>query len=630
MENRCGQAASLFLDALSKNREKGKNESLLKAFSPFPTASDRQAYQGLPEEIRHKIIKEGESFLSFAYPPIRATDYMSFKRTGSRAVYEDPYFSRRKALNSLVLAECAEGEGRFLDDIINGIYALCEESAWQIPPHNSYIRDSEQLILPDFERPVLDLFSCETGAQLSCILYLLSEQLDQISPFITKRIHRELENRILQPYLTEHFWWMGRDGEEMCNWTVWCTQNVLITAFLADFPEQTRLEVLKKAAFSCDYFLAGYGEDGCCDEGAHYYRHAGLCLFCALDILDQVTGGFFAPLFQWEKIKNIASYILNVHVKDNCYFNFSDCSATPGYAGAREYLFGKRTGQRALMLFGARDFGRSGFALYNDEGISLYYRLQTAFCSQEMIDFAWENPADILPEDIFYPSVGLFVARSPLLSLAVKAGDNADSHNHNDTGSFTLYKDGKPLFIDIGVESYTKKTFSERRYEIWTMQSCYHNLPTLDGLDQRDGAAFRATQVKTAFDQDKASISMELSEAYPFSENACLAGDGASPSYVRKVILWKKENKIKLTDCTNCENVTLNLITYYAPSVKMNSGDCGEIVLEEIACASFRGAELFAIDTLPVTDPRLKASWDHDLYRIRLTLTGGQFDLCIQ
>ena len=35
MENRCGQAASLFLDALSKNREKGKNESLLKAFLPF-------------------------------------------------------------------------------------------------------------------------------------------------------------------------------------------------------------------------------------------------------------------------------------------------------------------------------------------------------------------------------------------------------------------------------------------------------------------------------------------------------------------------------------------------------------------------------------------------------------------
>ena len=67
-----------------------------------------------------------------------------------------------------------------------------------------------------------------------------------------------------------------------------------------------------------------------------------------------------------------------------------------------------------------------------------------------------------------------------LFALAVKAGDNNDNHNHNDTGSLTLYKNGQPALADIGVESYTGKTFSAQRYEIWTMQSGYHNLPTLD------------------------------------------------------------------------------------------------------------------------------------------------------
>ncbi|MFR2781088.1 MAG: heparinase II/III family protein [Clostridium sp.] len=80
---------------------------------------------------------------------------------------------------------------------------------------------------------------------------------------------------------------------------------------------------------------------------------------------------------------------------------------------------------------------------------------------------------------MFYPSTGLFIARDSRFCLAVKAGDNDDSHNHNDTGSFTIYKDGKPLFADIGVETYQAKTFSPQRYEIWTMQSAYHNLPPL-------------------------------------------------------------------------------------------------------------------------------------------------------
>ena len=86
--------------------------------------------------------------------------------------------------------------------------------------------------------------------------------------------------------------------------------------------------------------------------------------------------------------------------------------------------------------------------------------------------------------DVYYKSVGLFVARDDTLCLAVKAGDNADSHNHNDTGSFTVYKNGLPLIIDVGVESYTQKTFSPRRYEIWTMQSAYHNLPTINDIMQ--------------------------------------------------------------------------------------------------------------------------------------------------
>lgn len=48
------------------------------------------------------------------------------------------------------------------------------------------------------------------------------------------------------------------------------------------------------------------------------------------------------------------------------------------------------------------------------------------------------------------------------------------------------------------------------------------------------------------------------------------------------------------------------------------------------ASASFEGADLLAIETLPITDARLKTAWDHDLYRIRLKMSGTDFQLTVK
>lgn len=591
-----------------------------KTFCPFPAAKDREAYEALPAALREQLVKEGEEKLHYAYPAICATDFMNFCRTGDRVHYETPYFAKRNALNDLILAECAEHKGRFLDDIINGIYAVCEESAWQLPPHNSYFRDKPQHILPDVTRPVLDLFACETGALLACAAYLLKEELDAVSPFIVTMIGEALLRRIIRPYLSYHFWWMGQGDEPMCNWTVWCTQNVLLTAFLTPWSDASLAElplsaILRKASESCDYFLKDYGEDGCCDEGAQYYRHAGLCLFGAMSILDAVTDGAFASLFRTEKIRNIAMYILNVHVDGKYYFNFSDCSPVAGRAGVREFLFGKATGQETLCLFAAKDFQAEPTRLISDEvnGANLFYRMQTVFHYREIMEY--DSSPRLHHKDVYYPSVGLFLVHGENLDLAVKTGDNDDSHNHNDTGSITLYRNGCPVLVDIGVETYTGKTFSDRRYEIWTMQSGYHNLPTICGTDQMAGAAYRATDVHATL-AGNPTISMELAGAYPLTQPV---------SYVRTVTLDKKENRVVLTDRTDAAPVILNFIACDKPCA------CPDSRCLNIGGASFcfEGASLLAVETLPITDARLMTAWDHDLYRIRLRMEGGCFRLTV-
>ncbi len=510
----------------------------------LPAAADRTAWENLPEDLRTALIAEGENYLGYAYPQILATDYMEFTRTGNRVHYEDKQFARRTALCALVLAECVEYKGRFLDDIVNGIFLICEESGWQLPAHNS--ADGPQMPLPDVTAPVVDLFAAETAAVLGVAEYLLRDALANVSPAISTLVNDNLRKRIFVPYLTKYFWWMGNGSRPLNNWTPWCTQNVLLAAFTREpipavkqneasfsatatqtdgstpecgktavsttmsrtdgtaaentasaaiLPPDWKDRVFRQACVSLDYFLADYEDDGCCDEGAQYFGHAALTLFESLEVLNDITGGRFSGIYREPKIRNMAAYIQNVHVAGPYYLNFADCSPLAGRRGVREYLFGKRTGNDALAEFAARDYAESTTAeKLAVEEHNLFYRAQAVFCHEEMMAAAG-SPSAAAPPDIFYPSTGLFIARDDHFCLAVKAGDNDDNHNHNDTGSFIIYKDGQPLFIDLGVESYTQKTFSDRRYEIWTMQSAWHNLPTIGGVMQAAGPQYAASSV---------------------------------------------------------------------------------------------------------------------------------------
>ena len=149
----------------------------LSDYRPFPPAKERTAWQGLPLRAKQRFLQAGEAALQTPIAPLPLSLWLDFTRTGRRAAWEDTYFSRRVRLCALVSAECVEHKGRFLDAIADTVWALCEESAWQLPAHNSYIRDTPQLPLPDTTRPIVDLFAAETGALLALARYLLPDEL---------------------------------------------------------------------------------------------------------------------------------------------------------------------------------------------------------------------------------------------------------------------------------------------------------------------------------------------------------------------------------------------------------------------------------------------------------------------
>ena len=583
----------------------------------YPPYADRAAWAALPGAARWKAAGDAALQDADTLPRLPLSLWLRFTQNGDRTAWEHAYFARRRTLCALVMAEAVTGAGSYLPAIADLAWAICEESAWQLPAHNSYIRDTPQLPLPDVTRPIVDLFAAETGALIATVYGLLGAALDGYAPGFSVRLKGEVERRVLAPYRTAHFWWMGNGEEPMCNWTPWCTQNVLLAAAQCA-PAETLPVYVKQAAYSVDCFLKDYGEDGCCSEGAQYYRHAALTMFNALDLLCRIAPGVFDDVWAEPKIRNMAEYIVNMHIAGPYYLNFADCSPLAGARGVREFLFGQRVASAPLMTLAARDWADALQQPDPDrlhhpddsEGINLYYHIQTALAEQKVLALA-QSAAPAPSRDMWYPSVGILVCRRGAYALGAKAGNNADSHNHNDVGSVTLYKNGAPLLIDVGVETYNKKTFSPQRYEIWTMQSSWHNLPEFEPesaqYQQQPGLEFAARDVAVSDALD--AITMDIAPAY-----------GAVPGlgfYRRRVQL--SANGLTLQEETDfSRTVALTLM-----SVEKPAAEGGTVQFGTLAAAHIKGFARIATEAVPITDPRLRQAWPDTLYRTRICFTGA-------
>ncbi|WP_440409224.1 heparinase II/III domain-containing protein [Neorhizobium petrolearium] len=589
----------------------GKLPGSLAGFCPGVPFSDRAAWTAVPAPLRAVILQDAEETLKRPWSLILASDYREYGETGNRSRFEELYFSRRRMLNNLVLGELVEGRKRFLPAIVDGIFLIAEESGWQLPAHNSYERGGPRSALPDTARPVIDLFAAETAALLATVVALMRDELDAVSPEIAAHIEREIGVRIFEPYLVRHFWWMGRGSERMNNWTAWITQNVLLSVFCLRTEQQLRRKVVEKALGSLDAFLKDYAEDGACEEGVVYYRHAALCLHGAMTILDAAAPGVFTSLRSEPKIRNMAEYILNMHVCGRHYFNFADSSAVVEPCSAREYLFGEAVGSEALASFAAADRVRAENPHLPQEW-NLWYRVQELLAGPKIS----AKPDHVEARDIFYPGIELFIARDEHFALAVKGGHNGESHNHNDVGSVTLYKDGRPFLIDVGVETYTAKTFSQRRYEIWTMQSAYHNLPTFGGVMQSDGEGFAARDVATSFDEAEARISLDIAGAYP--------PEAQVRSY-RRVVSLLRGRHVEISDIYEGDvPAVLSLMICFEPSVV-----AGVIEVPPFGRIELQGAGRVEVEPIEIEDERLRESWPARIYRLLIPLAEKKLTLRI-
>ncbi|MDA0708596.1 MAG: heparinase II/III family protein [bacterium] len=627
---------------LSQKYSESRVQTMLIAqdqWQPFPKSANRPGWEGLPDAVKRAQVARGEERLGFEWPALPATRFLDYARDGNRTRYEALTFGRRNALADLVIAECVENKGRFLDDILNGVWCICEESFWGVPAHISAQKAGKGL--PDTAEPIVDLFAAETSELLAWTVYLLGDPLSALSPLVVPRVAREMQTRILTPlFERDDFGWMGFSGNRVNNWNPWIVSNWLTSNLLMEPDPDRRSAATHKAMRTVDNFIDPYPADGGCDEGPGYWGRAGASLYDCLEWLYSATGGQI-NVYDEPVAQNIGKFIYRVQIADRYFINFADASPMVTPAFAVTYGYGKRIQDPDMMAIGAwaaqsQNVGEKGVS----EGFgSMGRALPALFAISEVLK---ADAAPPLPRDVFLDEIEVFVARDTKGStegffVGAKGGHNAESHNHNDIGHVVVSIDGKPVLVDAGVEAYTAKTFSSERYSIWTMHSGYHTLPTINGQLQIPGRIYSAQGIEYKYDiaardvhyhcdEGSATFSLDIANAY--------APEAEINSYQRKVTL-NRGKEIVLEDRYNLKKVTGGLSLNMLTACAVKKGAPGILALKETELADGRTSgsatlhfdgTLFdvAIETKAIEDNRLKTIWGKQLTRIVFTVKSPQ------
>ena len=566
---------------------------------PFPPAFDRAAWAKVPAAMREEVLAAAKAQQDTPYPMLTAAQFLAFVLSGSRTAYEAPYFTRRRMLLTAMLAECLINDGAYMDQVVDGLWCICEESFWGISAHNGSshlgVRPAAERPLPDVENPYIDLFAAQTSALLLWVCYLLRDKLDAVSPLIVRRVHMEAERRIIMPFMYhDDFWWMGMIRKDMNNWTPWILSNIISSLILKETDDLRLAEGVQRAMRMLDSYLAVMPLDGGCDEGAGYWNMAGGSLLDCLEHIYYLTGGK-VPFYDQPHIHTIGAFPLKAHIAGSYFWNFADCDAKPMLDGERIYRFGQRTNQTELAALGARIASLDPSILPKDTPEA--YRVLCKLFFQ--VPVPESSPRE--DETVILPDLQVWAQRRKSLYAAVKAGHNGESHNHNDVGSFLLYIDGEPEIVDAGNMTYTAKTFSEERYTLWNTRSMYHNVPMVGGFEQQPGREHSAQDVNITQDR----IFMNLLAAYP--------KEAGMERFARTAFF--QEDAFVLKDDVRLDReapITWAFLLRNRPEVRTGTIETERMLL------SFDKALKPVLEEIPITDARMAKSFPGSLWRITL------------
>ena len=598
-------------DMLRKQADEAILKTLLvpdQKWVPFPAYGDRAGWDRLLGSWKEAFIERGEKALDYNWQVVTATDYLTHNRGQSQVMADAHIGANLMSIIDLFFAELATGQGRYLDPLMDGTFAMCEVTSW-VRSHHLFLQKDHRYF-PEYDDNAIDLVAGDVGAVLAWVYYFFHEEFDKVAPEISRRLLYELDRRIMTPYLTDnHYSWKGDRfdpaKDRLNNWTPWCSINCLQVFALCE----KDLDRFARAAWmsleSVDKYLNNIGGDGCCDEGPTYWYQGPAKNFEYLEFLSWVTGGRVNAMDN-PMIRRMGEYITTSTIGNGWVVNFSDASARGADNALVIYNYGKGADSPLMKHYAAYALRGKPAPVVRDRFI---IRMFYALLVKDELER--ETPERVFEPYTWYPETQIcYMREKDGFFVASKGGHNAQSHNHNDIGTVSLYYKEIPFLIDAGVGTYVTQTFSERRYEIWSMQANYHNVPMLNGIPEKEGRQYASSQA--TFDPKSMTFSVDFAGTYP--AEACVQ------SMLRRVCL--KNGRVTIRDSYSLsesrQGTDFNFLTWGDVDLS-TPGRIPITVQGETVTLLYDGKRLEPIlETIVQDDPPLKRVWGDRIYRITL------------
>lgn len=644
-------ARNIFTNALNSLPDK---KAVFKAgttdWFPYPAYSDRAAWDEMTSDYYKKTaVAAAEKQLNYKYQYIPASMYLTYEKIQDRNLWKTEQ-RNRSALMKLFLGEMIEGKGRFLMQIIDGVYFYVNNPGWSHPQHST--NQKTHRTLPDPYDRYISLVSAAQASNLAIIWYFLHEEFDKIDPSISKMLLRSLEINTFEPYLDEDKkflqWWMHYDksGEKSIyrkvnNWTTYCNDYVVNAFLLACQDEDQLIAALERAAFTNDKFMDYVKMDGACEEGPSYWSMAGAKAYDYTKMLYYASKGA-VNLLGDEQIRRFGEWKSAITVGDEWLVAFGDGFARMGNEADLVYRFGTDCGSEQMQNLALylsvdekeekfRTSGLSGDLFRALEQIKFSKPLENA---QKEALAAAGNDYYAIKKNIekaftssYYPQTEFASLRNKTgWMLGAKGGNNGESHNHNDLGSGVLFIKECPVLIDPGVSTYGPRFYEGKQYGYWNKYSDWHNTPSINGALQYVSLNYYAVDSKC---DTKANVfSTDIAHAYKAEEAAC-------KSWVRTFTLGDKS--LTITDEFTLETrKAADVINFIAQGNVYFPGETvrgykvknGEVIIKAhsfdnerhvYARLSFPKSMTPSKETLALKDPRFVKVWGDKIERIKFT-----------
>ena len=467
--------------------------------------TDRPAWQALARSrAAGSLLSEARKLAATPVPATSDEGFLDFSRTGNRDRYQRILFARSSRLEMLTLAECLENRGSFIGPLADTIQALCQERTWVYPAHDGKLDNFHGRTIE------MDLRATAVAWDLATADYLLGEKL---APATRTLVRENVRRRVLQPFrdMVEGrrppIHWLRATH----NWNAVCLAGVTGAALALEDSPKDRAWFVAAAQHYIRNFLSGFTPDGYCSEGVGYWNY-GFGHFLMLgETLRQASGGHIDLLADPAALAP-ALFGVRTEILNGIYPTISDCA--PGSRPSPQFvrLISQRLGletpspRRSDPLASSR---------------SLATTVLFAFL-EEPLPPVTHPPSDAAsPLRTWFKDGGILICRAGggrQFAAALKGGHNAEHHNHNDVGSFSVVAGRAMLICDPGSEVYTARTFGPRRYDSKVLNSFGHAVPVVASQLQRAGPDAKAVVLHTDFSEEQDSLVLDIRSAYPVPE----------------------------------------------------------------------------------------------------------------